>query len=30
MIKFKVFESSIMHPILQGKYPNIKTYKGVE
>ena len=29
MIKFKVFESSIMHPILQGKYPNIKTYKGV-
>ena len=29
MKKFKVFESSIMHPILQGKYPNIKTYKGV-
>ena len=26
---FKVFESSIMHPILQNKYSNIKTYKGV-
>ena len=29
MIKFKVFESSIMHPLLQEKYLNIKTYKGV-
>ena len=27
--KFKVFESSIMHPVLQNKYSNIKTYKGV-
>ena len=27
--KFKVFESSIMHPLLQEKYSNIRTFKGV-